>query len=56
MHYLGTYILHSFSLLKELKPIILFSHFYLFQNGLIDLLTPKSSHILSKNMLFCIEG
>ena len=34
--------------LKKLKHIILFSHFYLFRNGLIDLLTPKGVRFYQK--------
>ena len=48
MYCLGTNILHSFSVLQKLNHIILFRHFYLFLSDLIDLLTPKGSHFLSK--------
>ena len=34
--------------LEKLKQAILSSHFCLFQNGLIDLLTPKGSYFITK--------
>ena len=46
MYCLGTNILHNFGFLKKLTHIILYSHFNLFKNGLIDLLTPKGSHFI----------
>ena len=36
---------------KKLKHILLFNHFGLFQNGLVDFLTPKGSQLTTINML-----
>ena len=44
----------QFQFLKKLKYTILSSHFCLFQNSLIDLVTPKDSYFIKKKykMLF----
>ena len=40
----------QFQFLKKLKNIILSSHFCLFQNSLIDLVTPKDSYFITKKV------
>ena len=54
IRYLGPNFVHSFRFLEKLNHIILLSSFYLFQNGLIDLLNLNSSHVISKHILLCI--
>ena len=54
IHYLGPNFVYSFRFLEKLNHIILLSSFYLFQNGLIDLLNLNSSHVISKHILLCI--
>ena len=54
IHYLGPNFVYSFRFLEKLNHIILLSSFYLFQNGLIDLLNLNSSHVISKYILLCI--
>ena len=46
----GTYYVYVSLFLEKLKYIIIivFCHFYLFQNGLIDLQTPKGWHFIKK--------
>ena len=39
--------------LEKLKQAILSSHFCLFQNGLIDLLTPQGSYFITKKFIKC---
>ena len=51
MYCLGTYILYSFSFFSNGSIIILFEHFYLFQNVLIDLLNAKGSHLYQKQTI-----
>ena len=45
---LRTNILHGSSFLEKLKYMILLNHFYLFHNGLSELLTSKSSNFFIK--------
>ena len=54
IRYLGPNFVYSFRFLEKLNHIILLSSFYLFQNGLIDLLNLNSSHVISKYILLCI--
>ena len=54
IRYLGPNFVHSFRFLEKLNHIILLSSFYLFQNGLTDLLNLNSSHVISKYILLCI--
>ena len=54
IRYLGPNFVYSFRFLEKLNHIILLSSFYLFQNGLTDLLNLNSSHVISKYILLCI--